>query len=138
MVESRSPVPLHTKADAPTSMDRCLTSASFIAENTTTRRVWVVLLDLTAYLQSVDVGQVEVDHHHVRLESLRGVQHGAAVCDVSHDVAVQRQQAADGFRHSRVVFGEEHAGSLGQIVTFNVRRHSAGPTGSRPFGRGAG
>ena len=33
--------------------------------------VWVVLLDLTAYLQSVDVGQVEVDHDHVGFESLR-------------------------------------------------------------------
>jgi len=36
MVDSRSPVPLHTKADAPTSTDRCLISGSFIAENTTT------------------------------------------------------------------------------------------------------
>ena len=36
IVESRSPVPLHTKADAPTSKDRCLTSGSFIAENTIT------------------------------------------------------------------------------------------------------
>src|SRR6476659_9002531 len=36
MVASRSPVPLHTKADAPTSTDRCLLSGSFIAENTTT------------------------------------------------------------------------------------------------------
>ena len=35
-IESRSPVPLQTKADAPTSMDRSLMSGSFIAENTTT------------------------------------------------------------------------------------------------------
>ena len=64
-------------------------SGSFIAENTTTLASGLILLDLTTHLQSVDVGQVEVDHNHVRLESLRGFQHCAAVCDVSHDVAVQ-------------------------------------------------
>ena len=36
MVESRSPVPLVTKADAPAPKDRCLTSGSFIAEKTMT------------------------------------------------------------------------------------------------------
>ena len=36
MVESRSPVPLDTKADAPTSKDRFVKSGSFIAENTMT------------------------------------------------------------------------------------------------------
>ena len=89
-------------------------SGSFIAENTMTFAVWVHLRDLTTDLQSVDVGQVEVDHNHVGLESLRRFQHCAAVCDVSHDVAVQRQHPADRFRHSRVVFGYQHAGSLGQ------------------------
>ena len=46
-------------------------SGSFIAENTMTLASGLYLLDLTTYLQSVDVGQVEVDHNHVGLESLR-------------------------------------------------------------------
>src|SRR5436190_20872756 len=43
---------------------------------------------------------------------------------MSHDVALQRQHSEDRFRDSRVVFGYEHAGALGQ-------RHAtlAGPDG---------
>ena len=68
-------------------------------------RLRLQLRDLTTCLQSVDVGQVEVDHNYFGLESLRGFQQCAAVCDDPYDVAVQCQHPADGFRHARVVFG---------------------------------
>ena len=57
-VDSRppSPAPLNTKADAPTSKDRCVTSGSFIAENTMTFASGFSLRDLTTRLQSIDVG----------------------------------------------------------------------------------
>ena len=63
------------------------------------------------------MGQVEVDHNHIGLESLRCFHHVAAVCDMSDNVAVQCQQPADGFGHSSMIFGYEHAGSLGHTST---------------------
>ena len=104
MVESRSPRPdLDTKADAPTSKARCLTSGSFIAENTMT-----FVSGFTRVTDDMPPvrgrWEVEVDHNYVRLESLRCFEHGAAVCDASHDLAVQCQQPADGFCDFRVVF----------------------------------
>jgi hypothetical protein len=101
-------------------------------------RFWVDLRDQTTRLQSVDVGQVDVDHNDVRLESSRGVHHGVAVSDVAYDVAVQRQHAANGFRHSWVVFGDQDAGPRGQELISSVMRHSAGLTGSRVLRCGAG
>jgi len=62
----------------------------------------------------VDMGQVEVDHNHVGLESLRGCQYCAAVRDGSYDFAVQCERPSNGFRHGRVIFGYQHARSLGQ------------------------
>ena len=59
------------------------------------------------------MGQVEIDHNHVGLESLRCIYNGPAVCDVPHDFAVQRQHAADGFRHPRVVLRYQHAWAIG-------------------------
>ena len=46
-----------------------MTSGSFIAVNTMTFVCRVRLRNLTTCLQGVDVGQVEVEHNHVRLES---------------------------------------------------------------------
>ena len=45
--------------------------------------------NLTARVQAVGVGEVEVEHNHVRLEPLHGVQDCAGVRDGSHDLAVQ-------------------------------------------------
>ena len=87
-----------------------------MAVNTMTFISGFSLRDLTTRLQSVDVREVEVEHDHVRLESLRRLQHGAAVRDASHDVAVQCQHPADGFHHSRVVVRDQHAGSLGNAI----------------------
>ncbi len=51
----------------------------------------VRLHDLTARLQSMDLREVDVEHKHVGLEPLNGLQQRAAVGDAADDIAIQCQ-----------------------------------------------
>ena len=110
-------------------------SGSFIAENTMTFASGFVLLDLTTHLQSVDVGQVEVDHNHVGLESLRGFQHGAAVCDV---FPRRRSPVPASGRRLSPLQGGLRLSARGVAWATSTCDTSAGLTGSPVFRCGAG
>ena len=90
--------------------------------------------DLTARLESVDVREIQVEHNHVRLESLGGLQQITAVGDRSYDVAVLRQQAGDGLHHVGVVVRKEHAGSRLQHYASTIPDSTANRAGVSKLG----
>ena len=52
---------------------------------------------LTTYFQSVDLGQIQIDHNHVGFESLRGFEHRGTVCDGSNDVTISARTRVTAF-----------------------------------------
>ena len=115
MVASRSTdASFETKADAPASRNAWPASGSSIAVNMITFIAGFTRVISRHASSEWTFGRFTSSTITSGCESLRRLQQCAAVRDGSHDLAVQRQQPADGFHHVRVVVRKQHAGARGQ------------------------
>ena len=115
MVDRRSADAIFdTKADAPASKNAWLASGSFIAVN--------VITLISGFMRAISrhassewmFGRFTSSTITSGSSRSAGLQRSAAVCDASHDLAVQCQQPAEGFQHFCVVIHQQDAGAPGQ------------------------
>ena len=128
MVDSRSTgASFDTKADAPASKNALLDVRIVHGREHDDFHLRVQRVIWRHASSPWTFGRLQVEHNHVRLESLRGLQQCTAVRDGSHDFAVQRQQPADGFHHARVVVRKQHAGAWSATLASDSCGSSGGP-----------